>query len=53
MRELERQTLINEQRRAIVLFWTLTAILVVRILFQTLRGFHASELPGRNEADKR
>ena len=40
--------LINDQRRAIVLFWTLTAILVVRILFQTLRGFHESELPGRS-----
>jgi adenylate cyclase len=48
VRELERQTLINDQRRAIVLFWTLTAILVVRILFQTLRGFHESELPGRS-----
>jgi adenylate cyclase len=48
VRELERQTLINEQRRAIVLFWTLTAILIVRILFQTLRGFHGSELPGRS-----
>lgn len=48
VRELERQTLINEQRRAVVLFWTLTAILIVRILFQTLRGFHWSELPGRS-----
>jgi adenylate cyclase len=48
VRELERQTLINEQRRALVLFWTLTAILVGRILFQTLRGFHGSELPGRS-----
>ncbi len=48
IRELERQTLINDQRRAIVLFWTLTAILVVRILFQALRGFHESELPGRS-----
>jgi adenylate cyclase len=48
VRELERQTLINDQRRAIVLFWTLTAILVVRVLFQTLRGFHESELPGRS-----
>ena len=31
-RELERQTLISEQRRAIILFWTLTAVLVIRTL---------------------
>ena len=47
-RGLGRQILINEQRRAMALFWALTAILVVRILFQTIRGFHESELPGRN-----
>ncbi len=48
MRGLEHQTLINDQRHAVVLFWTLTAILVVRVLFQTLRGFHESERPGRS-----
>jgi adenylate cyclase len=47
-RELEHQTLINEQRRAIILFWTLTAVLTVRFLYQTLQGFGESDLPGRN-----
>ena len=46
-RELERQTLINEQRRAIILFWTLTAVLVIRILYLILHGFDESALPGR------
>ena len=46
-RELGHQTLINEQRRAIILFWTLTAVLVIRILYIILRGFGESDLPGR------
>ena len=46
-RELERQTLINEQRRAIILFWTLTLVLVIRILYIILHGFGESDLPGR------
>jgi hypothetical protein len=46
-RELERQTLINEERRAIILFWTLTAVLVIRILYIILHGFDESALPGR------
>ena len=46
-RELERQTLINEQRRAIILFWTLTVVLVIRILYIILHGFDESDLPGR------
>jgi adenylate cyclase len=46
-RELERQTLISEQRRAIILFWTLTLVLVIRILYIILHGFGESDLPGR------
>ena len=46
-RELERQTLINEERRAIILFWTLTLVLVIRILYIILHGFGESDLPGR------
>jgi adenylate cyclase len=46
--QLEHQTLINEQRRAIILFWTLTAVLTVRFLYQTLQGFGGSDLPGRS-----
>ena len=46
-RELERQTLINEQRRAIITFWTLTSVLVIRILYLILHGFGESDLPGR------
>jgi adenylate cyclase len=46
-RELGRQTLINEQRRAIILFWTLTAVLVIRTFYLILHGFDESALPGR------
>jgi adenylate cyclase len=43
-RELERRTLISEQRRAAILAWILTAILVPRAIYQETHGF---ELPGR------
>jgi adenylate cyclase len=46
-RELGHQTLINERRRAIILLWTLTAVLVIRTLYLILHGFDESALPGR------
>jgi adenylate cyclase len=47
-RELERQTLISEQRRAALLGWSLTALLVVRVIYQGSYGFRGDVLPGRS-----
>jgi hypothetical protein len=43
-RELDRQTLINEQRRALLLGWSLTAFFVARVLHQGAYGFRGDDL---------
>lgn len=47
-RELERQTLISEQRRAALLGWSLAALFVVRVIYQGSYGFRGDVLPGRS-----
>lgn len=49
-RELERRTLISEQRRAAILVWILTAVLVARAIYQGSYGFREDALPGRSSA---
>lgn len=47
-RELQRQTLISEQRRAVILGWSLAAIFLVRLIYQGSYGFRGEVLPGRS-----
>jgi adenylate cyclase len=46
--ELERRTLISEQRRAAILAWILTAILIGRAIYQLAHGPRENDLPGRS-----
>jgi len=46
--ELERRTLISEQRRAAILAWILTAILIGRAIYQGVYGLQGGDLPGRS-----
>lgn len=45
-RELERQTLISELRRATILGWSVAAIFVVLTVYSGSHGFHSGALPG-------
>lgn len=45
-RDLERQTLISEKRRATILGWSLTGIFAVLISYSASHGFRPDVLPG-------